>query len=85
MKTFLKIALIALAVLVLIKLLPFTLIAGCIIGAVAAIALVVGVSSAAAILCVAALFLAVLSPIWLPVAAVIGIVSLVRRNKRAAV
>lgn len=85
MKTFLKIALIVLGVLVLIKLLPFTLIAGCVIGAVAAVALVVGVSSAAVILCVAALFLAVLSPIWLPVAAIVGIVSLFRRQKRAAV
>lgn len=84
MKTFLKIALIAFGVLVLIKLLPFTLIAGCVIGAVAAAALVVGVSSAAVILCVAALLLAVFSPIWLPVAAVIGIVSLFRRNKRAS-
>ncbi len=85
MKTFLKIALIVLAVLVMIKLLPITLLAGCAIGVAAVIALMVGVSAAAAILCIAALFLAVLSPIWLPIVAVIGIISLFRRNKRASV
>lgn len=84
MKTFLKIALLVLGALVLIKLLPFTIAVGCAIGAIATAALLVGVSAAAVVLCVAAIFLAVLSPLWLPVAAVIGMVSLFRRSKRVA-
>lgn len=83
MKTFLKIALIIFAALVAIKLLPLTLAAGCIIGGAAVIALVVGVSAAAVLLCVAAALIAVLSPIWLPVVAVLGVVSLCRKRHPA--
>jgi hypothetical protein len=83
-KTFLKIALIVLAALLAIKLLPLTLAAGFFLAAVALLILVVGASAAAVLFCVAVILAAALSPIWLPVLAVIGLVSLIRRSRGPA-
>jgi hypothetical protein len=84
MNTFLKVILVAFLVLVAIKLLPVTLVAGCILALAALAVLVVGVSAAAALLCLAFVLAAALAPIWLPVLAVVGIISLVRRSRRAS-
>ncbi len=84
MKTFLKIALIALAVLIAWKLLPLTILAGCILAGIALAVLVVGASAAAVLFAVAVVAAAALSPVWLPILAVVGLISLVRRNRHAA-
>ena len=92
MKTFLKILLAVLAVLVCLKILPFlfgvavvdlagALAAGVVlVGGVASLA-AVGLSVVAAILAVVLVAAAVLAPIWLPVLAVVGLISLCRRNR----
>lgn len=82
MKTFFKIVLIALAVVIAIKLLPLTLLVGCLLGALAMVVMVVSASAAVALFCLAVVLAAVLAPIWLPVLAVIGLVSLLRRRRR---
>lgn len=84
MKTFLKILLIALAVVVAIKLLPVTLLAGCVLAGMALLVLAIGVSAAAGLFCVAVIMAAALSPVWLPVLAVIGLIRLCRRPKAVA-
>jgi hypothetical protein len=80
MKTFLKVALIALAVLVALKLLPVTLLAlGLLVAATVGV-LAVGFSAAVVIACIVLGAAAALSPIWIPVLAVVGIVALVRKS-----
>lgn len=92
MKTFLKIVLCVLGVLVVLKLFPLFLIpalvgmallllAGVLLaGGVATIA-ATGLSLVIALLAVVLVVAAALSPIWIPVLAVCGIVSLCRRRK----
>lgn len=84
MKTFLKILLAAVLLIVAIKLSPI-LFVGALIGMlVAGILGVLGLSLLAALLAVALAFTVALAPIWIPVLAVIGLVSLFRRNKTSA-
>lgn len=83
MKTFLKILLIVVAVVVAVKLLPIAFIAGCVAAGLLAALAVLGVSLAALLVCAALGVAAVLSPIWVPVLAIIGIVSLYRRHEAA--
>lgn len=80
MKTFLKVLLIVVAVIVAVKLLPIAFIAGCVAAGLLAALAVLGVSLAALLVCAALGVAAVLSPIWVPVLAIIGIVSLCRRS-----
>lgn len=82
MNTFLKVLVVAVAVIVAIKLLPITLLVGCIIGGAALVMTVVGLSAVAIIVAVALALLAALSPVWLPVLAIVGIIALVRRSSR---
>lgn len=84
MKTFLKVLLVVIAVFIAIKLLPITLFAACILGGAALAVLVAGVSAAALVVCLAAALIAVLSPIWLPILAIVGLVLLIKRATRAA-
>jgi hypothetical protein len=82
--TFLKVLLLLVAVLVAIRLLPLTLLAGFgLIGAAFGV-LAAGLSVVAALVCTALLVAAVLSPLWIPILAVIGIVALCRRRSPAA-
>jgi hypothetical protein len=95
MKTFWKILLIGLLVLVCLHLCPVLLvpvmlgfaallvIGSLLAGGLAALA-ATGLSLVAGLLAVALVVLAVLSPIWLPVLAVVGLVSLCRRGRRTA-
>lgn len=94
MKTFLKILLAILVVAVAVKLLPllmipvvlglvaFGLIALLLTGGVAFIASV-GVGLLGALFALTVTLAAILSPIWVPILAVIGLISLIRRNRRA--
>ena len=84
MKTFLKILLAAALLLIAIKLSPI-LFVGALIGLfVAGVLGVVGLSLAVALLAVALAFALALSPIWVPVLIVIGLISLFKRSERNA-
>lgn len=81
MNTFVKVLLIALLVVVALKLLPFTLVLVAILGAITFAVLVAGASTLALLVCMALAASLLLAPLWIPILAVIGIVSLVRRPK----
>jgi hypothetical protein len=85
MKTFLKILLIVVAVIVAVKLLPIAFAAGCLTAGLLAGLAAFGVSMMALLACAGLLVLAILSPIWIPVLAIVGIVALFRRNRAATV
>jgi hypothetical protein len=80
MKTFLKILLIVMAAIVAVKLLPFALALGCVVAAGMGVVAVIGFSLAAGLLGAALLLALVLSPIWLPVMALVGIIALVKKT-----
>jgi hypothetical protein len=82
MKTFLKILLIAALLIVAIKLSPIIFF-GALVGLIAAAILgVVGISLVVALASVVLALTVALSPIWIPVLAIMGIVSLFKRNER---
>ena len=82
MKTFLKVLLIAALLIVAIKISPVLFVAA-FLGLIAAAVLgVIGISLLAGLVAVVLTFAVALSPIWLPVLAVIGIVSLFRKADR---
>jgi hypothetical protein len=82
MKTFLKILVIAALLIVAIKLSPLIFLAA-FAGLIAAAVLgAVGVSLLVALAAVLLAFAVALSPIWIPVLAVVGIVSLFRKADR---
>jgi len=84
MKTFLKVLLIAALLIVAIKLSPVIFI-GALVGLFAAAVLgAVGLSLVAALVAVLLAFTLALSPIWIPVLVVIGLVSLFRKNSNPA-
>jgi hypothetical protein len=84
MKTFLKILLLVVVALVAIKLLPIALVAGCVAAALVAVLAILGVSLAAAVVVAALVVAAVLSPIWLPVLVIVGVIALCKRLSRPA-
>jgi hypothetical protein len=84
MNTFVKVLLIAALLLVAIKLSPVIFI-GALLGLIAAAVLgAVGISLVAALLAVLIAFTLALSPIWIPILVVMGLVSLLRKNSNAA-
>jgi hypothetical protein len=82
MKTFLKVLLIAVLLIVAIKVSPVLFVAAFVGLVVAAVLGVVGISLAAGLVGVLLAFAVALSPIWIPVLCVIGIVSLCRKTDR---
>lgn len=85
MKTFLSALLLVLLAVVALKLLPLVFGLACALGALATLVLLAGASAAAVVIAVALVGAAVLSPLWIPVLAVVGIVALVRHRRRAVV
>ena len=96
MKTFLKVVLILIAAVIVVKLLPaLVLIGGLSLGGLVLVGLgllavggvlgAVGLSVAAALLGIAAVVALALSPVWVPVLVIVGIVALVRRSSRRSV
>jgi hypothetical protein len=85
MKTFLKVLLLLVAALVCIKLLPFALGLACASLAVLGGLALLGASLAALFVTVALLAALVLSPIWVPVLLICGLVALCRRGGSAQV
>ncbi|MCX6953485.1 MAG: hypothetical protein NTV51_15150 [Verrucomicrobia bacterium] len=80
MNTFLKVLLILVAVVVAVKLLPIAFVVRCVAAGLLAGLAVLGVSLAALLLCAALAVAAILSPIWVPVLAIVGIVALCKRS-----
>jgi hypothetical protein len=85
MKTFLKVLLIVALAILAVKLLPITLVAGCIFAVGVALLAAVGVSLVALGLCISLAIAALLSPIWIPVLALVGIIALIKRHRRAPI
>ena len=83
MKTFFKILLAIIAAVLVVKLLPVTLALGCALVIGAALVLALGVSVLAVSVGVLLALVALLSPIWLPVIAIVGLVMLIKRCGRA--
>ena len=83
MKTFFKILLAIIAAVLVVKLLPVTLALGCARAIGAALVLALGVSVLAVSVGVLLALVALLSPIWLPVIAIVGLVMLIKRCGRA--
>ena len=84
MKTFLKVLLIMIALVVAVKLLPAVFVLVCLAAAGIALVAVSGLSILAGILCAALVVAALLSPIWLPVLAIVGLVALCRSGRARA-
>lgn len=82
MKTFLKVVLLVIAAVIAVKLLPLTLGLGILLGVSIVGLAAVGVSALALILGLGVVLVAVLSPIWIPVLAIVGLVALVKRSGR---
>ena len=80
MKTFLKVLLLVVAVILAVKWLPIAFVIGGAVAALLAGLAVLGVSLAALLLCAALAVGALLSPIWVPVLALVGVVALCRRH-----
>lgn len=79
MKTFLKIGLILVAVVVAIKLLPAALVLGGVVAGVAALLALAGFLTASGLLGAGLLLTLLLTPIWLPVLVVMGLIALARK------
>jgi predicted neutral ceramidase superfamily lipid hydrolase len=82
MNSFLKVVVLILVAIIAVKLLPAMLALGCVLG-VAVVALgAIGVSMFGALCLASSVLLAVLSPVWVPVLAVIGVIVLIKRSGR---
>lgn len=82
MNNVLKVVLLILVAIVAVKLLPAMLALGFMLG-VAVVALgAIGVSVLGALFLASAVLLAVLSPVWVPVLAIIGLIALIKRSGR---
>ena len=80
MKTFLKVLLLAVLLIVAIKLSPVIFV-GALVGLIAAVALgAIGLSLVAALLAVALALAVALSPVWIPVLIVLGLISLFKKS-----
>jgi hypothetical protein len=84
MKTVLKVLLIVLGSLLVLKQLPIVFGLGIGLLAVLAVAAVVGLGAAGVLICIALGFVAVFSPLWLPVLALVGLVALWKKAASTA-
>jgi hypothetical protein len=82
-KTFLKVLLLLAAAIIAVKLLPLTLLGGCFLAVAVIVALALGLSAVAILIALAVVLAAVLSPIWIPVLALVGVIALFKRLNRA--
>ena len=79
MKTFLKILLIVTAAVIAVKLLPFTLALGLLLGLLMVGLILCGLSLVAVVLAVAVALAAVLAPLWIPALVILGLIALIKR------
>jgi hypothetical protein len=81
-KTFLKVVLLLIVAVIAVKLLPLTIGLGFVLGLAFVVLAAVGVSVVALIFGLALVLTAVLSPVWIPLLALIGLIALIRRAGR---
>jgi hypothetical protein len=79
-KTFLKVVLLVVLALIAVKLLPFTFALGCVLAAAMVALLVLGASMLGVVFGATLLLAAALSPVWLPVLVLIGLIALLKRT-----
>jgi hypothetical protein len=79
MKGFLKIVLLVVVALMAVKLLPLTFAVGCLLAAAVLGLVAFGVSVVAVLFGAFVVVAAALAPIWIPVLAVVGLISLMKR------
>ncbi len=82
MKTFLKVLCLVVIAVIAIKLLPATIGLAFLVGAALVALVAAGVSVLAGVALAGVVLAAVLSPVWLPVALLVGFIALVRRVMR---
>ena len=81
MKTFLKAVLLVVLAVVALKMLPLTFAIGCVMAGALVVLLALGASFVAVTFVALLLLAALLSPIWLPVLALLGLITLFRKSK----
>lgn len=81
-KAFLKIVLIVIVALIAVKLLPLTLALGVGLGLAVVALAIAGVSIVATLMVAAIFLLALLSPLWVPVLLLVGLIGLIKRMTR---
>ena len=81
-KAFLKILLIVVVALIAVKLLPLTLALGVGLGLAVVALAIAGVSIVAALMVAAIFLLALLSPLWVPVLLLVGLIALIKKLAR---
>ena len=81
-KTFFKVVLILIAAVIAVKLLPITIALGIALGLAAVGLAIAGVSIVAVLMVAAIVLAAILSPIWVPVLLLVGLIALVKRLAR---
>lgn len=84
MKTFLKVILLVVVALVAIKLLPLTLGLGFATGLVLVGLIAMGFSLLAGLAALALVLGAVLSPLWVPMLLIVGLIALIRKATRSS-
>jgi hypothetical protein len=82
MNTFLKVVLLVIAAVIAIKLLPLAFAVFCLFGGILIGLLALGLSALATMVGLGVAFVAVLSPIWVPLLAIVGIIALIKRSNR---
>jgi hypothetical protein len=82
MKTFLKVLLVLIVTIIAVKLLPLTIALGFALGLALVVVAALGLSAIAILICVALALAALLSPIWLPILALFGLIALIKRGTR---
>jgi hypothetical protein len=82
MKTFLKIVLLVILAVVAVKFLPLLFGLGCVLAAAVVGLLAVGASAVAALFGTMFALAVLLSPIWVPVLALVGLIALIKRSTR---
>ena len=84
-KGVLKVVLLVIAAIVAVKFLPLIFAAGCALAAALVACIALGASAMVALFGTVIVLTAVLSPIWIPVLALIGLITLVKRSNRKSV
>jgi hypothetical protein len=81
-KTFLKFVVFLVVAIIAVKLLPLTIALGFVLGGAIVALAAVGVSVIALLFGLAVFLLTVLSPVWIPLLALIGLIALIRGSGR---
>ena len=85
MKSFIKFLLIVIIAVIAVKLLPLTFALGCILALALLGMAAFGLSAMAILLAVAITLAAILSPVWIPLLLIVGLIALIKRSGKSSV